>query len=169
VKTRARQSSLHSHHQDITLCLSIQWNAIVVAWDDDCTLAARGPQGPPRHLRHQFAFPCRVMCGHLFCLCYLVCRYKHNTGWSPLRRVAPTVYRIKKLKNRPMSNKGAEEPLIMMMLVAGCSEFHIVFSVDWPTHYIDAAVKESLMRLLICTYARQFLNVLNALANMNAG
>jgi hypothetical protein len=40
------------------------------------------------------------VCVHLFCVCVVL--YVGNclaTGWSPVQRVLPTVYRIKKLKN----------------------------------------------------------------------
>jgi hypothetical protein len=42
----------------------------------------------------------------LFCVCIVLCVGSGlATGWSPVQGVLPTVYRIKKLKKRPRSNK----------------------------------------------------------------
>jgi hypothetical protein len=47
------------------------------------------------------------VCVHLFCVCVVLCVGSGlATGSSYVQGVLPTVYRIKKLKKRPMSNKG---------------------------------------------------------------
>jgi hypothetical protein len=45
-------------------------------------------------------------CVCLFCVCVLLCVGSDlGTGWSPVKGVIPTVYKIKKLKKRPWFNK----------------------------------------------------------------
>jgi hypothetical protein len=47
------------------------------------------------------------VCVRLFCICVVLCVGRGlATGWSPVKGVLPTVYRMKKLKKRPRSNKG---------------------------------------------------------------
>jgi hypothetical protein len=47
----------------------------------------------------------------LFCVCVVLCVGSGLAkGWSPVQGVLPTVYRIKKLKMRPRSNKRTLEP-----------------------------------------------------------
>jgi hypothetical protein len=49
------------------------------------------------------------VCVPLFCVCVVL--YVGSclaTVWSPVQGVLPTVYRIKKLKKRPMSTRGVE-------------------------------------------------------------
>jgi hypothetical protein len=46
------------------------------------------------------------VCVRLFCVCVVLCLGRGlATGWFPVQGVLPTVYRIKKLKKRPRSNK----------------------------------------------------------------
>jgi hypothetical protein len=50
------------------------------------------------------------VCLRLFCVCVVLCVGRGlATGWSPFEGVLPTVYRIKKLKKRPRSNRRAVE------------------------------------------------------------
>jgi hypothetical protein len=43
----------------------------------------------------------------LFCFCFVLCvGIGLATGWSPVQGILPSVYKIKKLKKRPRSNKG---------------------------------------------------------------
>jgi hypothetical protein len=54
------------------------------------------------HSRHLCMY-----CVHLLYVCIVLCVGNGlATGWSPVQWVLPTAYRIKKLKNRPRSNKG---------------------------------------------------------------
>jgi hypothetical protein len=47
------------------------------------------------------------VCVRLFCVCVVLCVGSGlATGWSPFQGVLPTVYRIKKLKKWPRSDKG---------------------------------------------------------------
>jgi hypothetical protein len=51
------------------------------------------------------------VCVRLFCVCAVLCVGSgFATGLSPLQGVLPTGYRIKKLINRPRSNKMTVEP-----------------------------------------------------------
>jgi hypothetical protein len=74
----------------------------------------------PSGLRHQLSFLARTLgrglephsrhrclyCVCLFCVCVVLCVGNgFATGWSPVQEVLPTVYRIKKLKERPRPNK----------------------------------------------------------------
>jgi hypothetical protein len=72
----------------------------------------------PRLLRHKRSslaqtlgsgvrIPLEVrLCLRLFCVCVVLCVGSDRaTGWSPVEGVLPTVCKIKKLKNRPKSNK----------------------------------------------------------------
>jgi hypothetical protein len=53
------------------------------------------------------------ICMRLFCVCVALCVGSGlASGWSPVQGVLPTVYRIKKLKKRPRSNKTNVEPYI---------------------------------------------------------
>jgi hypothetical protein len=53
------------------------------------------------------------VCVRLFCVCIVMSVGSGlATGWSPVQGVLPTVYRIKKLKKRPRSNKRTVEPQI---------------------------------------------------------
>jgi hypothetical protein len=53
------------------------------------------------------------VCVRLFCVSVALCVGSGPaTGWSPVQGVLPTMYRIKKLKKRPRSNKTTEEPQI---------------------------------------------------------
>jgi hypothetical protein len=46
------------------------------------------------------------VCARLFCVCVVLrAGSRLATGWSPVQGVLSTVYRIKKLKKRPRSNK----------------------------------------------------------------
>jgi hypothetical protein len=50
------------------------------------------------------------VCVSLFCVYVVLCAGRGLAmGWSPVQRVLPTVYRIKKLKKRPRSNKTTVE------------------------------------------------------------
>jgi hypothetical protein len=47
------------------------------------------------------------VCVRFFCVCVVLCVDSDlATGWSPVQGVLPSVYRIKKLKDRPRSNRG---------------------------------------------------------------
>jgi hypothetical protein len=73
----------------------------------------------PRDIRHEMFSSARTLgtwvriplkgmgiCLLLFCVCVVLCVGSSLAlGWSPVQRVLPTVYRIKKLKKRPGSNK----------------------------------------------------------------
>jgi hypothetical protein len=47
------------------------------------------------------------VCVRLFYVCVVLCLGSSlATGWSPVQGVLPTMYKIKKLKKRPKSDKG---------------------------------------------------------------
>jgi hypothetical protein len=50
------------------------------------------------------------ICARLFCICVVLCVGSGlAAGLSPVQGVLPTVYKIKKLKKRPRSNKRTVE------------------------------------------------------------
>jgi hypothetical protein len=60
------------------------------------------------------------VCMSLFCLCAVLCAGSGlATGWSPVRGVLPTVYRIKKLKSSQGPTKGcrAVDRYVMISMV----------------------------------------------------
>jgi hypothetical protein len=72
-------------------------------WGMNCVRSLEGwDRGFESHSRHGCLY--RVC---LFCVCVVLCVGSGlATGWSPVQGVLPTVYRIKKLKKWPRSNKG---------------------------------------------------------------
>jgi hypothetical protein len=57
------------------------------------------------------------ICLHLFCVCVVLCVGSGlATGCSHVQGVLPTVYMIKELKMRPMSNKRTADPLIYIYI-----------------------------------------------------
>jgi hypothetical protein len=77
------------------------------------TVAARSSLAPT--LGSLGSYPTQGMdvCVRLFCVCVVLCVGSGlPTGWSPVRRVLPSVYRIKKLKKRPRSSIRTVEPYI---------------------------------------------------------
>jgi hypothetical protein len=56
------------------------------------------------------------VCVRLFCVCVILCVGSDlPTGWSPVQGVLPTVYRIKKLKKRPRSNKNISKLIVNIL------------------------------------------------------
>jgi hypothetical protein len=79
-------------------------------WSMNCLrpLEHWGP-GFESHSRHGY------LCA--FILCAVLCVGSGlATGWSPAQGILPTVYRIKKVKKRPRSNKRTVEPFITVDL-----------------------------------------------------
>jgi hypothetical protein len=67
------------------------------------------------------------VCVHLFCVYVLLCVGSGLvTTWPPVQGVLPTVYRVKKLRNRPKSNKRTVEPQIDKHVFLNLMRFGIV-------------------------------------------
>jgi hypothetical protein len=84
----------------------------------------------PRGLRHELSPPAQTLGSWVpipldvwtpvcvYSVCVVLCAGRGLLmGWSPVKGVVSTVYRIKELKKRPTPNKWAVEPLIIIIII----------------------------------------------------
>jgi hypothetical protein len=118
------EKTVHALDRAATVIGTLTYTEFKFSKIHDCVLKICQSQWPRRlrHDIHSFAqmlgswvrIPLNArMSVRLFCVYVVLCVGSGlATGWSLAQGVLPTVYRIKKLKKRPRSNKRTIEPLI---------------------------------------------------------